>query len=182
MKMFFTRVRNGLRRRFGAHLSTADWIAWRDQQLSDSRSRQLEAHLKACTLCWLESQRLEDALALFSEADAISKQWTPPVNEGVENLQERIQIWRRSQAGALSKSLRPVDTKVRLQRVTSELEVYLGTRMTVRLIEAACQSSEEVRNILTTARPLLTGLMGEQAAFNVTSLLFKIFTPERTLA
>jgi len=177
MRMFFTRVRDGLRRRFGAHLSTADWIAWRDQQLSDDRRRQLEAHLKACTLCWLESQRLEDALALFSEADAINKQWTPPIGEGLANLQERIQVWRRSQAGTFSKSLRPVDTKVRLQRVTSELEVYLGTRMTIRLIEAACQSSEEVRNILTTARPLLTGLMGEQAAFNVTTLLFKIFAP-----
>ena len=182
MKMFFAQVRNGLRRRFGAHLSTADWIAWRDQQLSDSRSRRLDAHLKACTPCWLESQRLDDALALFSEADAISKQWTPPISEGLADLQERIQVWQRSQAGTLSKSPRPVDTKVRLQRVTSELQVYLGTRMTIRLIEAACQSSEEVRNILTTARPLLTGLMGEQAAFNVTSLLFKIFVPKRTLA
>ena len=182
MKMFFTRVSNGLRRRYGGHLSTADWIAWRDQQLTDSRSRQLEAHLKACTLCWLESQRLEDALALFSEADAISKQWTPPISEGLANLQERIQVWRRSEAGPLSKSLRPVDTKVRLQQVTSELEVYLGTRMTIRLIEAACQSSEEVRNLLTTVRPLLTGLMGEQAAFNVTSLLFKIFAPETRFA
>ena len=182
MRMFFSRVRDGLRRRFGAHLSTADWIAWRDQQLSDNRRRRLEAHLKACTLCWLESQRLEDALALFSEADAINKQWTPPIAEGLANLQGRIQVWRRSQAGTLSKSLRPVDTKVRLQRVTSELEVYLGTRMTIRLIEAACQSSEEVRSILTTARPLLTGLMGEQAAFNVTSLLFRIFAPGRTLA
>jgi len=182
MKMFFARVRNGLRRRFGAHLSTAAWIAWRDQQLSDSRSRQLEAHLKACTPCWLESQRLDDALALFSEADAISKQWTPPISEGLTNLQERIQAWRRSPAGMLSMSLRPADTKVRLQRVTSELEVYLGTRITTRLIEAACQSSEEVRNILATARPLLTGLMGEQAAFNVTSLLFRIFAPGRTLA
>jgi hypothetical protein len=178
MKMFFTRVRDGLRRRFGEHLSTVDWIAWRDRQLSDNRRRQLETHLKACTLCWLESQRLEDALALFSEADAINRQWTPPISEGLANLQKRIQVWRRSQAGTFSKSFRPVDTKVRLQRVTSELEVYLGTRMTIRLIEAACQSSEEVRNILTTARPLLTGLMGEQAAFNVTSLLFKIFAPE----
>jgi hypothetical protein len=182
MKMFFAQVRNGLRPRFGAHLTTAEWIAWRDQQLSDSRSRQLDAHLKACTQCRLESQRLEDALALFSEADAISKQWTPSVSEGLANLQERIHVWRRSQAGTLSKSLRPADTKVRLQRVTSELEVYLGTRMTIRLIEAACQSSEEVRNILTTARPLLTGLMGEQAAFNVTSLLFKIFAPETRFA
>ena len=182
MKMFFAWVRNGLRRRFGAHLSAADWIAWRDRQLSDRRGRQFESHLRACTPCWLESQRLEDALALFSEADAINKQWTPPISEGLANLQERIQIWRRSQERTLSASVRPVDTKVRLQRVTSELEVYLGTRMTIRLIEAARQSSEEVRNILTTARPLLTGLMGEQAAFNVTSLLFKIFAPERTLA
>lgn len=182
MKMFFARVRNGLRRRFGSHLTTAGWIAWRDQQLGDSQSRQIEAHLKACTPCWLKSQRLEDALALFSEADAISRQCTPPVEEGLANLQEKIQIWRRSQPRTISKSLRPVDTKMRLQRVISELEVYLGTRMTVRLLEAACQSSEEVRNILTTARPLLTGLMGEQAALNVTSLLFQIFAPERTLA
>jgi hypothetical protein len=54
--------------------------------------------------------------------------------------------------------------------------------MTIRLIEAACQSSEEVRNILAAARPLLTGLMGEQTAFNVTSLLFKIFAPETRFA
>jgi hypothetical protein len=180
MKMFFVRVRNGFRRRFGAHLTTADWIALRDQQLSERRSRKIEAHLRACTPCWLESQRLEDALALFSEADAISQASAPPIGEGLANLEERIQRWRGGQTRTISRSLRPLDTKVRLQSATSELEVYLGTRMTVRLIEAASKSNEEVRNILTTARPLLTGLMGEQAAFNITSLLFRIVAPGRT--
>jgi hypothetical protein len=178
----FCEVRNGLRRWIGAHPSATDWVAWRDKQLSASRTRKLETHLKNCQTCRSESQRLDETFELFLKADAVGKDRHPPINEGLVRLQEQIQVWRRAQ----ERRIRPanpqaVDTKERWQRVSAELEVYLGPQMTAQLIEAARQSSQEVRGILATARPVLTGLLGERAAFNVTTQLFKIFASRRTL-
>ena len=79
-------------------------------------------------------------------------------------------------------TIQAVKTEERWQRASAELEVYLGPQMTAHLIEAARQSSQEVRGILATARPLLTGLLGERAAFDIATQLFKIFAPEGTQA
>ena len=89
-------------------------------------------------------------------------------------------VWPRTRIRPVS--VQAGDPREPWQRVSAELEVYLGSQMTTRLIEAARQSSQEVRGILATARPVLTGLLGERTAFNVTTRLFKIFAPGRTLA
>jgi len=183
MKTVYALVSAGLRRWIGAHPSNADWIAWRDHQLSTTQGRRLQAHLRTCAICRLECGRLEDALSLFSEADALSKGRSTPVNEGLEKLKKQIQAWRQLQ----EPQMRPMspqlaDGKDRWKRVSLELEVYLGNRMTDRLIEAARQSDEEMRSILATAKPVLTGLLGEQAAFNVTTQLFRICAPKETPA
>lgn len=183
MNAFYAQVRNGLQRWIAAHPSAADWIALRDKQLSAGQTRKLEAHLKTCETCRSESQRLEEAFALFLKAAAVNRDRHPPINEGLVRLREQIQVWRQAQETRIRfATLQAVDTKERWQRVSAELEVYLGRQMTAQLIEAARQSSQEVRGILATARPVLTGLLGERAAFNVTTQLFKIFAPERTPA
>jgi hypothetical protein len=183
MKTFYDQVRNGLQRWVGAHPSAADWIALRDKQLSTRQTRKLEAHLKSCETCQSESQCLDETFALFLKADTVSQDRHPPINEGLVRLQGQIQGWRRAQETRIRPAtLQAVDTKERWQRVSAELEVYLGPQMTAQLIEAARQSSQEVRGILATARPVLTGLLGERAAFNVTTQVFKILAPGRTPA
>jgi anti-sigma factor RsiW len=172
-----------LQRWIGAHPSAADWVAWQDRQLSASRARELEAHLNSCETCRAESQRLDETFALFLNADAVSQDRHPRINQGLVRLQEQIRIWRQAQETRIRPAtLQAVDTKERWQRLSAELEVYLGPQMTAQLIEAARQSSQEVRGILATARPVLTGLLGEKTAFNVTTQLFKIFAPKRTPA
>ncbi|MCI0420671.1 MAG: hypothetical protein L0387_03485 [Acidobacteria bacterium] len=183
MKTFYDQVKNGFQRWIGAHPNAADWIALRDKQLRASQTRKLEAHLKTCETCQSESQRLDETFVLFLKADAVSQDRHPRINEGLVQLQKQIQVWRQAQeTQSRPATLQAVDTKERWQRASAELEVYLGTQMTAQLIEAASQSSQEVRGILAAARPVLTGLLGERAAFNVTTQLFKIFAPERTPA
>ena len=182
MTTFYDQVRHGLRRWSGAHPSSAEWIALRDKQLIATHTRELEAHLKNCDTCRSECQGLDEAFTLFLKADAASKNRHPPLDEGLDRLQEQIRVWRLAQARIRPASVQASDPREPWKRVSSELEVYLGSQMTARLIEAARQSSQEVRGILATARPLLTGLLGERTAFNVTTRLFKIFAPERTLA
>ena len=182
MKAFYEQARRGLRRWSGVHPSSSDWIALRDGQLSATQTRELEAHLKDCQTCQSECQGLDEAFTLFSKVDAASKSRHPPLDEGLERLQEQIRVWRLAQARIRPVSVQAGDPREPWRRVSAELEVYLGSQMTTRLIEAARQSSQEVRGILAIARPVLTGLLGERTAFNVTTRLFKIFTPGRTLA
>jgi hypothetical protein len=181
MKKFYAKVRNGLRR--CVHPSAADWVALRDRQLKPGKVRELEAHLKSCQTCRSESQSLDEAYAAFLKADSASTLRPAPINEGLARLQEQIQVWRQTQETEISPAaLQATYAKERWHRVSAELEVYLGLRLTAQLIEAAQQSSQEVRGVMTTARPVLTGLLGERAAFNVTTKVLKIFAPERTLA
>jgi anti-sigma factor RsiW len=183
MKAFYEQARRGLRRWSGVHPSSADWIALRDGQLSATQTRELEAHLKDCNTCRSECQGLDEAFTLFSKVDAASKSRHPPLDEGLERLQEQIRVWRLAQEPRIRPvSVKAGDPREPWRRVSAELEVYLGSQMTTRLIEAARQSSQEVRGILAIAKPVLTGLLGEKTAFNVTTRLFKIFAPERTLA
>ena len=182
MKAFYEQARRGLRRWSGVHPSSADWIALRDGQLSATQTRELEAHLKNCNTCRSECQGLDEAFTLFSKVDAASKSRHPPLDEGLERLQEQIRVWRLAQARIRPVSVQAGDPREAWKRVSAELEAYLGSEMTARLIEGARQSSQEVRGILATARPVLTGLLGERTAFDVTTRLFKIFAPERTLA
>lgn len=186
MTTFYDQVRHGLRRWSGAHPSSADWIAFRDRQLNATQTRELEAHLKNCNTCRSECQGLDETFTLFLKADVASKGRHRPIDEGLVRLQEQIRVWRLAQEARIRPaSVQAGDPREPWQRVSAELEVYLGSRMTARLIEAArqsSQSSQEVRGILATARPVLTGLLGERTAFNVTTQLFKIFAPERTLA
>jgi anti-sigma factor RsiW len=155
----------------------------RDGQLNATQTRELEAHLKNCNTCRSECQGLDEAFSLFLKADAASKNRHPPLDEGLVRLQEQIRGWRQAQGMRLRPAtLQAVETKERWQRAAAELEVYLGPQMTARIIEAARLSGQEVRSILATARPLLTALLGERAAFNIATQLFKIFAPEETHA
>lgn len=183
MKTFYDQVRHSLPRWSRAHPSSADWIALRDRQLNVTQTRKLEAHLKGCGTCRSECQELNETFTLFLKADAASTTRHPPLDEGLVQLQEQIRAWRLAQKARIRcASEQADDPREPWQRVSAELEAYLGSEMTARLIEAARQSSQEVRSILATARPVLTGLLGERTAFNVTSRLFKIFVPERSLA
>ena len=183
MKTFFDQVRRGLRRRSGAHPTSADWIALRDGQLNATQTRELEAHLKNCSTCRSECQGLDEAFNVFLRTDAASKSQHPPLDDGLELLQEQIRGWRLAQQARIRPvSVRAGNPREPWLRVSAELEVYLGSQMTAQLIEAARQSSQELRVILATAGPVLTGLLGERTAFDVTTRLFKIFAPERTLA
>ena len=183
MNMFYALVRAGLRRWLGMHPSRADWIAWQDKQLSVAQALRLEAHLKTCVHCQSENQHLHETFALFLKADGLNKDRNPSAEDGLVRLQENIQAWRETKETRIgSTALQPASAKERLQRVSAELEVYLGPQMTAQLMEGARQSGPEVRAILASARPLLTGLLGERAAFNVTTQLFKFVTPERTPA
>jgi hypothetical protein len=181
MKTFFEQVRDGLRRWRGAHPSAARWIALRDQETTVRQTRKLEAHLKSCEKCRSENQRLDETFALFLEANASSNDRQAAINQGLDRLQEQIRGWRHAQR-TWPVTEQEIETKERWQRASAELEVYLGPQMTARLVEAARQSSQEVRGILATARPLLTGLLGERAAFDIATQLFKIFAPEGTQA
>lgn len=183
MKTFYDQVKNGLRRWSGAHPSRASWIALRDRETSVRQTRKLEAHLKSCEMCRSESHRLDETFTLFLEADAPSRDRQAAIDEGLVRLQEQIRGWRQAQGTRPRPvTVQAVETKERWQRASAELEVYLGPQMTARLMDAARQSSQEVRGILATARPVLTGLLGERVAFNIATQLFKIFAPEGTRA
>ena len=180
MKAFYDQVRDGLRRWTGGHPSAVLWIALRDKQLSATQTRKLEAHLRTCETCRSEWQSLDETFALFLQAETSSKRRQLPVDEGVMQLQEQIRVWRQNRGTRISPA--SVDLREPWQRASAELEAYLGPQMTARLLETAIQSTQEVRGILVTARPVLTGLLGERTAFNVTTQLFKIFAPERAPA
>jgi anti-sigma factor RsiW len=119
-----------------------------DGELPAGRRRAIAAHLRVCSRCRIEEQRLQRAK---SERPGMAPQKDPQTSAFLANLRK----WELAR-------LRPEARGDILRlRVASELAPYLGASAASRILRAVADSGE---NLLPTITPVLDLFLGKSAA------------------
>ncbi len=121
-------------------------FSYREGSLPEARRPAVEAHLRECALCRLETERMRKLADHPVEL--------PPVEELLARLAEKQMAWTGASGPALKR------------KVASELAPYVGPEAAERILQLVADNGE---NLLSTVDSALRLFLGKAAASRLTS-------------
>jgi len=164
------------------HLSVIELLALRDGVPAEKKARRMKAHLAGCLPCQSRAAQIEDNLRDSCSLITQDASVTARLGAAKKELQKAIRT-RRSQPGGDSTRDRRsrghnADTGAQL---AAELKAYLGPRLTTELIRQVDLSRENDLVLFQKIGPMLTALLGQDAALEVATRLYRILVLDRRL-
>jgi len=162
------------------HASVIELLALRDGALTEKKSRRLKSHLEACPSCRSKASQIEENLRQSSSIAIEGNSIASRLDAAAKNLQRAIRTRHRAESGDPRQERRDcgdnVDTRIQL---VSELEAYLGPRLTAQLIREVDLNHEEDLLLFQKIGPMLTALLGQDASLEVATRLYRIMVLDR---
>jgi hypothetical protein len=164
------------------HSSVIELLALRDGALPEKKSHRVKSHLEACPSCRSKASQIEENLRQSSSIAIQDESVASCLDAAAKNLQKAIRTRHRAETAAQEQERRGCGDSVgtRTQLMT-ELEIYLGPRLTEQLILEFDLGHEEDLLLFQRIGPTLTALLGQDASLEVATRLYRIMVLDRRL-
>jgi hypothetical protein len=163
------------------HASVIELLALRDGALTEKKTRRLRLHLEACPSCRSKASQIEENLRQSSSLTIHDHSAASCLDAAAKNLQRAIRTRNRVRNANLGRDRRTEDSVGTRAQLASEIEVYLGPRLTAQLIREFDLGQEEDLLLFRKIGPTLTALLGQDASVEVATRLYRILVLDRRL-